>query len=156
MSIPQTKIYTGIGSRKTPLNILTKFKAVGRRAAELGWELRSGGAEGADETFEQGCAEVNGKKEIYLPWRRWRKNDSPLYYVSPEAFNLACQFHPAWDMCSNMAKEFHGRNSYQILGLDLNIQTDVVVCWTPASGGTTQALRIARSFNIPILNLLDK
>jgi hypothetical protein len=48
------------------------------------------------------------------------------------------------------------RNTYQVLGADLNMPADVVVCWTvdgKASGGTGQAMRIAKDYAIPIVNL---
>ena len=48
------------------------------------------------------------------------------------------------------------RNMHQVLGLTLDVPTDFIVCWTPdgkASGGTGQALRVAKDFSIPIYNL---
>jgi hypothetical protein len=49
-----------------------------------------------------------------------------------------------------------GRNSYQMLGSDLKIKTDFVICWTPGGkmvGGTGQALRMAAYYGIPVFNL---
>lgn len=50
------------------------------------------------------------------------------------------------------------RNSYQILGQDLSFDNSsrFVVCWTPGGeevGGTSQAIRIAKYYGIPIFNL---
>ena len=60
-------IYTGIGSRKTPIEIINKMIKLGQILGKHGYILRSGGANGADKAFEQGCDNVLGKKEIYLP-----------------------------------------------------------------------------------------
>ena len=46
------KYYTGIGSRKTPENILKKFKDIATFLETKQYILRSGGAEGADSAFE--------------------------------------------------------------------------------------------------------
>ena len=50
-----SKIYTGIGSRNTPKEVLELMKTIGKYLGCLGYELRSGGADGADSAFESGC-----------------------------------------------------------------------------------------------------
>ena len=43
----------------------------------------------------------------------------------------------------------------QVLGEDCNTPSSFVLCWTPNGkeiGGTSQALRIAKHYNIPIIN----
>lgn len=52
-----------------------------------------------------------------------------------------------------------GRNSYQVLGKDLCLPCDFILCWTQngrIEGGTGQALRIARHFKIPVFNFGSK
>lgn len=52
--------------------------------------------------------------------------------------------------------KLHARNCYQVLGADLRTPTQFVICWTPrgsGEGGTGQALRIAKAYNIPIFDL---
>jgi hypothetical protein len=145
-------IYTGIGARNTPADILTSMTNCAYSLALRGWTLRSGGANGADTAFEKGAK----NKEIYLPWRHFNGNTSPYYSPTNQAFVMARDFHPAWDKCSNAARQFHARNCHQVLGLDLQSPTDLVLCWTPKGemvGGTAQALRIAEHHNIPIINL---
>ena len=44
-----SKIYTGIGSRETPEEVLKDMKKLGYILAENGWSLRSGHAPGADQ-----------------------------------------------------------------------------------------------------------
>lgn len=148
-------IYAGIGSRTTPPEVLKKMEAAGRAMAVLGFTLRSGGAEGADEAFERGCDLRNGAKEIYLPWQHFRKNPSPLFGSTKEARAIAKQYHPNWEVLGDRARDFMGRNSFQILGRDLQTPVTFVLCWTPGGktiGGTGQALRIAEDRGIPIIN----
>ena len=48
------------------------------------------------------------------------------------------------------------RNGCQVLGLNLDDPVDAVVCWTKdgkGGGGTGQAIRIAKSRNIPIFDI---
>lgn len=118
--------------------------------------LRSGGADGADSAFEKGCDLANGQKEIYLPWKNFNNNLSPLFKITNEAKELAATIHPAWDNLSWGAKKLHARNCYQILGFQLNQPVDFVVCYTDESlpyGGTKTALALARRYNRPIYNL---
>ena len=49
-----------------------------------------------------------------------------------------------------------GRNSYQVMGKELNDPVLFVLCWThlgQGSGGTGQAIRIAKHQGIPVLDL---
>lgn len=149
------KIYTGIGSRETPEDILEFFFYLAHDLALEGYTLRSGGAPGADQIFEKGCDAVAGSKEIYLPWSGFESNDSTLIVSDPKAFQIAEQFHPAWHRLSPGAKKLQARNSHQVLGKSLDSPTDFVVCWTPrgsGSGGTGQAIRIANHYNINVFD----
>lgn len=155
-------IYAGIGSRKTPRDILELMVEIGRRAARAGALLRSGGAGGADQAFEQGCDEVNGRKQIFLPWNgfqgRFANGIDTISWNSYSGFELAAKFHPNWEACSPAARKLHTRNCYQVLGQYLDKPVSEVVCWTPAGrgeGGTGQAIRIAKHFGIPVYDLGD-
>lgn len=153
-------IYAGIGSRETPLSVLEDMRQIAFQLAQFNWILRSGGAPGADTAFENGCNHAGGSKEIYIPWAGFQGRrdaivgaDQPNF---PDALKLAANFHPAWDRCKQGARALHARNGYQILGKSLNQKADCVICWTKngaGQGGTGQALRIAKHFNIPIFDL---
>ena len=148
-------IYAGIGSRECPKDTCKVFEDIGEELAKRKVLLRSGGAQGADEAFETGCKRVNGYRDIYLPWAKFRNNDSMLYDITSEALELAEKFHPAWDKLSDSGKQLMARNSYQILGDDLVTPCNFVVCWTKDAkpiGGTAQAIRLAEHHNIPIFN----
>ena len=153
--------YTGIGSRDTPEPILKKMRACSKRLKELGFTLRSGGASGADEVFE---CKAGQSAEIYLPFDGFeRKRDNGYQFINAQflpsysqAMKMASDYHPNWDACSGGAKKMHTRNVFQILGQGLDKPSLFVVCWTKdgkASGGTGQALRIAKAYDVPVFNL---
>lgn len=147
--------YAGIGSRQTPPDICLFMTDIARFLEHKGYVLRSGGASGADCAFESGVTDP-ANKEIFLPWRGFNMHPSKLCGVTSEALEMAAKFHPAWDECSTGARELHGRNCYQVMGRDLASPSKFVVCWTKGGklvGGTSQAMRIARAMNIPIINL---
>ena len=146
--------YAGIGSRSTPANVLSEMAAWGWYLEGMGYILRSGGAAGADTAFELNVPPAH--KDIYLPWKGFNGHTSSLYPPSPEAMEVAAEFHPNWAACSRVARLFHARNSHQILGQDLCDPVKFVICWTQGglvAGGTGQALRIASAYSIPIINL---
>jgi hypothetical protein len=148
--------YAGIGSRKTPLPVLVAMRAIGKDLAERGWLLRSGGALGADSAFEEGCDVASGSKEIFLPWIQFNGHTSVLHNPSLEAYRMAKEFHPAWDKLTTGAQKLMARNSHQVFGPDLNNPVKMLICWTPngsGEGGTGQAIRIAREFDIPVIDL---
>ncbi len=149
-----TMAYAGIGSRVTPEPILQIMTDLGEQLARKGLTLRSGGAHGADAAFETGCDKAHGRKEIFVPWNNF--NDRAMLYPLPQrAFVIAEHFHPAWQHCSGGAKKLHARNCLQVLGPDLDTPSDFIVCWTKQSGGTQQALRIAKAYDIPVFNLIE-
>ena len=137
--------YAGIGSRKTPSDVLKSMTVIAEILAQKGYILRSGGAVGADQAFEKGSGTRN---EIFLP-----KADLPIWTI---AFTL--HFHPRPDKLSEKGWMLMNRNALQILGIDGNTPVDFVICWTKdgkASGGTGQAIRIANSLDIPVYNLYN-
>ena len=128
--------------------------------------LRSGGADGADNAFEEGAVAALGHFQIFLPWNKF--NDRPANrpgYISlndvgkpivDQCMKLAADIHPAWGRLSFGAKKLHARNTLQVLGLDLKTPSRFVVCWTPFgedTGGTRTAIVLARRHEIPIFNL---
>lgn len=156
------KYYAGIGSRETPKDVCFLMTAIAKRLASLGYTCNSGGADGADAAFERGAV-IN--RQIFLPWDGFNgrniQNLTKLhgegsYLVPPFNGDLVRKYHPKPDALSDAGWKFMSRNSYQVLGKDLNTPVEFVLCWTKdgkASGGTSQAMRIAKDYNIPIFNL---
>jgi hypothetical protein len=149
--------YTGIGSRKVPGSVFDKFVSIGSELGNLGFTLRSGGADGCDTAFESGCDLVGGRKEIYLPWSGFNGNGSRLYNICSEAFDVASKYHPSWYYLRDSVKRLHARNVYQVLGLDLDTPSRFIICYTHwGKGGTLQALRIGKAYGVPIFNFIDR
>jgi hypothetical protein len=151
-------IYAGIGSTKTPDDIQKLFIKIGYELAIRGEKLRSGAAKSADKAFEKGCDLGRGKKEIYLPWKKFEGSSSKLIVSNKEAFNIGAKYHPRWNKLTDAAQLLQARNSHQVLGWELDEPCDFIVCWTEGGklkGGTSQALRIAKDYDIPIFNFGD-
>jgi len=150
------RIYAGIGSRQTPEEVLELFNNIAVYLAIQGFILRSGGANGADSAFEMGCDNKQGEKEIYIPWKNFNNSPSEFVVNNPDAEALARKYHPYFDRLKPGAKKLMARNSCQVLGSNLDTPSDFVICWTPegkGEGGTGQAIRIAKDYNIPVFDV---
>lgn len=158
------KIYTGVGARATPPEVMTELTGYAAILAAAGFTGRSGGSEGADEAIEEGIDLVSGAKEIYLPWPGHNGSKSKLYAVCEKAYRIASEVHPKWRSLSDGVKKMHARNVYQVLGKDLTSPSDFLLCWTldgietaaertRKSGGTATAIVIADRWDIPVFNL---
>lgn len=159
--IERSGYYAGIGSRKTPTEILALMEETALMLGSRGWTLRSGGAPGADSAFERGCDQGQGKKEIFLPWRRFNGNLSSFINPSEEAEQIAALCHPNWRACKRAARKLHARNCQQICGHHLGEPVDFVLFWAPeqdgiVEGGTATAITLARQLDIPTFNLKDE
>lgn len=162
--------YAGIGSRDTPQDIL---KIMERLAFSLGknkYTLRSGGSPGADTAFEAGAKKAESEFEIYLPWSKFQERMGENYIdvrnldTFDKAQNIAIKNYPEFEELSESSKKLIIRDTYQVLGKDLNTPSEFIVCWTPdgcithrdrsrETGGTGQAISIASKRDIPIFNL---
>ena len=156
--------YAGLGSRQTPEDVLKIMEQLGQIFAKKNFILRSGAAEGADSAFEKGCDKANGQKEIYLPWKGFNDSKSDLFYenLPRNAEEIAFQYHPNLYKCTFGVIKMMTRNTCQVLGKDCKTKSNFVVCYCPVdsngneTGGTSQALRIAKAKKIPIFNLFYK
>lgn len=149
-------IYAGVGARETPEQVLDNMRKLGKFMAKAGHTLRSGYGPGADRAFEYGCDQGKGWKEIYLPYEGFAGHKSSLPYPDQEARLHARLFHPNWDNVSSSGWQFLARNSFQVLGPNLNNPADLMVCWTKGGktvGGTGQAIRVAEHYRVPIFNM---
>lgn len=171
-------IYAGIGSRKTPPEMLTLMSKIAFRLAQLGHTCRSGHAGGADQAFELGASEAikrgHANKDqlfVYLPWWSFNRgvpHEGCSIVPTTEQFESADALlktvHPAYGRLSFGAKKLHGRNMFQALGDQLSSPVDFVVCWTPdgaespeeiskETGGTSTAIMVAHLNGAKIFNL---
>lgn len=151
-------IITGIGSRETPSKILKEMTKIGKWCLENNITVRSGHADGADWAFEEGAQE---RCIAYLPWDWFNKElvskAKKVTVPRNEKYDaITAKFHPNPNALSAYGKLLMNRNACQVLGLNLDKLTNYVICWTKdgqASGGTGQALRIAKAYNVPVLNM---
>lgn len=160
-------IYTGAGWRKAPTHVLEMFIVIGESLAKAGWTLRSGGSGGCDTAFEKGCRKVNGTRQIFLPWYRFNQHDMKYADVldknfkTSDAYRLAREFHPTLDTADEYTKMLMCRNSYMLFGSRLDTPSDLLICYSRKDdkgkdvGGTSQAIRIAKAYGIPVLNFSD-
>lgn len=170
------KIFTGVGSRETPLLILTLMFYLSRKLASEGWGLRSGGARGADTAFYNGYMDYFNKVTdihylnvtVYVPdhnhkaFHLYRHHCKVLSEMDnkEEACKIAESVIPHWHNCNDYAKALHSRNAYQVLGDDLQSPSNVFICWgviagESIKGGTRTAFEIAKNNNIRIINLAN-
>ena len=151
-------IYAGIGSRETPKDILIQMTGLAKWMCEHGWFLRSGGANGADEAFENGAD--RHRRMIYLPWngfngRHTKDRDKVAHVFSLAILQKVKELHPAPHKLTNSVMKLHSRNVAMITGPNMNEFVQLVVCYTKDAklvGGTAMGIRVANEFNIPVLN----
>ena len=153
-------IITGIGSRQTPESVCKLFEEMGKEVLERGWWIRSGHSEGADYAFEIGAQQ---HCIVYLPWSGFNKEKpvlgtSTTYPLRDEVLKIVYKHEPYAKDLSDGVKLIKSRNVYQVLGVDLQSPSDVVVCWTEEGevvGGTGLAIKIATANKIPVVNVGD-
>lgn len=153
------KVYAGVGSRKTQkviLDLMWRTAVVLRRN---GWTCRSGHANGADRSFEDGARQ---EAEIYLPFPGYNGRvvwaRSVVDRPQSEAYTIASGLHPNWSACSSDARALHARNVHILCGPDVTKPelARFMICWTPGArevGGTGMSIRIAEYFGVEIFNL---
>lgn len=137
------KLYAGIGSRKTPQDILDLMSKAAVALDAKGYTLVSGGATGADQAF---ASRIPADRKII-----YTADDA-----TPKAIIAASYYHPAWDRCNSYTRKLHGRNMMILLGKNLDTDVKFILCWTEGGlpmGGTGQAIRAAKACKIPVYNL---
>lgn len=157
-------VITGIGSRKTPPEMLHAMEELSALFVTLGYKLRSGAADGADTAFERGFLKAQGETEIWLPWQRFNHHAHSSFLPRHNHFMMASLVHPAYPYLKPSVQALHARNVGQVLGDYLDEPAALVVCWTPdgcetgatrtkETGGTGTAIAVASLFNVPVFNL---
>lgn len=152
-------IYAGVGARKTPNHVLNVMKAIAHLGTKNEFWLRTGDADGADKAFREYATKKivfgprtfhgsDGKSQTY-PESVWLAADLLLSQVMDSGhYQNVCK--------SNHVHRLHMRNSFQILGINHDKPAKLVICWTPYGdivGGTATAIKIAKMYDIPVLNL---
>lgn len=154
------RLYAGIGSRETPWHICQLMTMAAHVLSVHGYVLRSGGADKADMAFERGGGPDD---EIFLPWKGFNGNHSPLFLPEDidgsQPWEIAKAHCPYWDNCNEVTRRMFTRNTLQILGSKCNVPVQFVLCWTSNGkdkGGTGQAMRVAQGYGIPVFNYFNR
>ena len=153
--------YAGVGARKTPDQVLRGMRDIAANLAGRGWHLRTGGAKGADDAFA--CAVPAERRTVFIPWRGyngWSQSEGRALTAGElRALRAAAEpHHPAWRSCATSVHDLHARNVAILLGADMREPVNAMVCWTEngrIQGGTGMAIRLARHYRIPVLNLAE-
>lgn len=141
--------YTGIGSRKTPDEILSIMEDAAFRLGRLGFTLRTGKAAGADAAFQKGVQKLKQildydfkerynrqLAEIYIPWNSfvgdkdledsWDISLEYIDYLMPEQRKLrnillenVYMYNYEQMKKKSGAFSLHSRNIHQVLGVNL-------------------------------------
>ena len=176
---PGSFAYAGVGSRRTPPDMLRAMSDIAQTLGEAGVALSTGGADGADKAFETGALRTEAPITVHTPWpgyngyRPGRDPETDIDIVHPTSTktlqrhtyaDLAREHHPYWNRCSRGARALFLRNVSILAGaLDddgENLPVRAVIAWTPnglpvgrEAGGTGHTLRTAASLDIPCINL---
>jgi O-acetyl-ADP-ribose deacetylase (regulator of RNase III) len=147
--------FAGVGSRETLAPVLALMREVGSRLAGTGWCLRTGEAVGADSAFRAGVEATGRAGDIFTIKPR---PDIPgsVCDLRPVHLRMLNSVHPKPDALSPVGRKLMARNGSQVFGTDFTEPSDLVICWTvggKGGGGTGQAIRLARSVGIPVLDL---
>ena len=177
--------YTGVGSREISKEEYSILVDIGERMAQLGYILRSGGAEGSDSAFQEGACKINQElTEIWLPWEDFNIKLQQKYpkcnyekFMSLYEYNVARKellttaIIPWFDTMGNRGahlhpegwiapvKKLHARNYYQVVGKDS--LSKVCIYAAPeekgdVKGGTRSAVFLSRYYGIPTFNIRVK
>ena len=176
---PGSFAYAGVGSRRTPPEILDAMSDIAQTLGDAGTALSTGGADGADKAFETGALRTDAPITVHTPWPGYNgyrpgrdpETDIDIVHPKPAATiegrgyaELAREHHPYWKRCGRGARALFVRNVSILAGaLDDDggiLPVRAVIAWTPnglpvgrEAGGTGHTLRTAASLDIPCVNL---
>lgn len=157
--------YAGIGSRSITKKEEEIIQILAQQMNRYNFYLYSGHAEGSDQVFEN--ATPSDHSVIFLPWDRFNYPFHAKYvYIKgddPIGIDSVYRYHPAPDKLKRGGLACMSRNYFQIHGdesLGWPRVKFVISCTDEKngvySGGTAQAIRIAKSLDIPVFNIRSK
>lgn len=147
--------FAGVGARATPEPVLALMREVGGLLSDESWGLRTGEAIGADSAFREGVEATGRSGEIFTIKKRLDIPGS-VFDLRPVHLRMLNSVHPKPDRLSETGRKLMARNGSQVFGTDFREPSDLVICWTiggKGGGGTGQAIRLAKSVGIPVLDL---
>ena len=160
------KAYAGIGSRDISDSERRNIIIIAKILAKSDYILYSGNASGSDIAFQEGSG---GKCVVMLPWDGFNIEEydysySRDYFVlgsSKMGLESVDKFHPNPPALSRGMRGLMARNYHQVAGYKEYPRVSLVVCCASVqrtggvSGGTGQAVRIAQSMHVPVINIRE-
>ena len=176
---PEAFAYAGVGSRRTPPNILDAMADIAQTLGDASAALSTGGANGADKAFETGALRTDAPITVHTPWpgyngyRPGRDPETDIDVVHPKSTDtiggasyadIAREHHPYWSRCTRGVRALFVRNVSILAGaLDDDggtLPIRAVIAYTPnglpvgrEAGGAGHTLRTAAALGIPFVNL---
>ena len=173
----KTMTYAGIGSRKTPDEVLEAMTEAAQWLESKGYKLQTGykrktgdriKEEGADKAFSIGTK----NKELFGPDMANDKTIAIAHEVYPNLKGMWEHTYNKWveTVGETKAKEYadgainlQARNTFQVFGASLDTPVDFVLFYAEETsnplrpkGGTGQAVEMARRKGIPTINMVNK
>lgn len=156
----QSFTYAMLAGSGAPRNIQVFVGKVARELGEAGCVLRSGGEEGFEASAESNARQ----SEIFLPYKRFNRNDSPRFEQHKKSFDIAKDVTKSWLRINEFAKKCAARYVHAILGDNLDSPASLIICWSEdgavteeqtssRSGHVKTAISVAERNGIPLLNL---
>lgn len=173
----RTMTYAGIGSRKTPAEVLEEMQKIAEKLESSGYKLQTGykkrkgsivEEEGADKAFSSGVKKP-ANKELFGPDM---VNDTAMrvaYEIHSDLGDMANYTYKKWvdEVGEAKAREYaegtknlQARNTFQVFGRNLDTPVDFVLFYAEEKegdlrpkGGTGQAVEMARRKGIPTINM---
>ena len=176
---PDSFAYAGVGSRRTPQDVLDAMADIAQTLGDAGTALSTGGAYGADKAFETGALRTDAPITVHTPWpgyngyRPGHGLDTDIDVVHPKATDairgtsyadIAREHHPYWNRCTRGVRALFVRNVSVLAGArgveGGTLPVRAVIAYTPnglpvgrEAGGTGHTLRTAAALGIPFVNL---
>jgi len=167
-----------IGSRSASMEHCIMLEETAKMLLSRGAKGYSGAASGPDTAYTNAVIALQRYNEIdpttlgriYIPWAGFSGfQDGDLHGVvrlantvpvlKEKAVLIARLLHGAYHRLTRGGKALHSRNPYQVLGDDLASPVSVVLCAADTTnrgavkGGTATAVKLAQSFEIPVINI---
>lgn len=151
--------FVATGPRDAPASALSKMISFIEELETLGYTLRNGGRDGAEDLFEKSVK----RKEIHLPWKGFLDKDSKFTFTTDAARILASRFHPSYDNLKPVIQTFLATDVRMVMGKDLRSPALFLMVWsedgaetliekTARTGNAGQAISVACALKIPIFN----
>lgn len=149
-----------IGPRHITAATAALAERVGEYMVRKGYALATGNADGSDQAFARGANRANPLMVfLYLPWQGYNEkaihpDNTKIVEIGDRLVEwaaIAVECHPKPHLLSAHARLLLTRN----VGI-IEDSNQVIVADLPrpdGRGGTAHALRVAKFFNVPVINL---